>query len=135
MGTVIAELSNAKYVSFVSHKKDGSPVATPVWIVEFEDGYAFTTDPAAFKVKRVRNNPDVTIQVCTYRGGIKPGSTVHRGTAVLLDPDAARVVNDLVAKKYPIGMRAITVASWVRRILGKESDAADAAIKVTLRTP
>ena len=28
-----ADLDAAKYVSFVTYKKDGSPVAAPVWVV------------------------------------------------------------------------------------------------------
>ena len=36
------EITNAKYVSFVSYRKSGQAVATPVWITPFEDGYGFT---------------------------------------------------------------------------------------------
>ena len=44
-----ADLDNAKYVSFTSYKKDGTTVSLPVWVVPFEGGYAFTTDPALSK--------------------------------------------------------------------------------------
>ena len=33
-----ADLDAAKYVSFVSSKKDGTPAATAVWLVPFEGG-------------------------------------------------------------------------------------------------
>ena len=69
-----ADLDTAKYVSFVTYKKDGTPVATPVWVVPFEGGYAFTTDPDAYKVKRLRNDARATLTVCDMRGKIAPNA-------------------------------------------------------------
>jgi PPOX class probable F420-dependent enzyme len=126
------ELSRARYISFVSCKKDGTPVATPVWVVDFEDGYAFTTEPNAFKVKRVRNNPHVTVQVCDFRGRTSPGSVQYAATARILEPADASRVNSLVAEKYPIGMRLVTVSSFLKGLVGKASSDGDAAIAFTL---
>ena len=126
------ELSRARYISFVSCKKDGTPVATPVWVVDFEDGYAFTTEPNAFKVKRVRNNPHVAVQVCDFRGRTSHGSIRYAATARILEPTDASRVNSLVSKKYPIGMRLVTVSSFLKRLIGKASSDGDAAIAFTL---
>lgn len=127
-----ADLDAAKYVSFTTYKKDGNPVSLPVWVVPFEDGYAFTTDHDAFKVKRVRRDSRATLAVSTFKGLVAVNATVHAGTAVLLDgPDSKRVA-DLVRKKYWFMYLAIIANSWVKRIFGKTSHAADLAIKVTL---
>jgi len=127
-----ADLDTAKYVSFVTYKKDGSPVATPVWVVPFEGGYAFTTDPNAFKVKRLRHDARTTLTVCNMRGAITEGATVHVGAAVVLNESDAQRVDALIRKKYSIGHRMLGVMSVLKKIAGKGSTAGDAAIKVTL---
>ena len=127
-----ADLDAAKYVSFTTYKKNGDPVSLPVWVVPFDDGYAFTTDHDAFKVKRVRRDPRATLAVSTFKGLVAADATVYLGTAVVLDgPDSKRVA-DLVRKKYWFMYLAIIAQSWLRRMLGKASHAADTAIKVTL---
>ena len=127
-----ADLDTAKYVSFVTYKKDGTPVATPVWVVPFEGGYAFTTDPNASKVKRLRNDAGATLTVCNMRGAIAQGATVHIGAAVVLNEADTKRVDALVRKKYSIGHRMLGVMSVLKKIAGKGSTAGDAAIKVTL---
>ena len=127
-----ADLDTAKYVSFVTYKKDGTPVATPVWVVPFECGYAFTTDPDAYKVKRLRNDARATLTVCDMRGKIKDGATVHIGAAVVLDEDDAEDVAKLISKKYVIGTKMLGVYSLLKKLKGSGSTAGDAAIKVTL---
>lgn len=129
-----ADLDDARYVSFVTYKKDGTPVATPVWIVPFENGYAFTTEPNAFKVRRVRNDARATLTVCDMKGRIKEGATVHLGSAVVLGDDDAEKVSRLIARKYSIGTKLLGLLSLARKLVGKGSDLGDAAIKVTLHS-
>lgn len=129
-----ADLDSARYVSFVTYKKDGSPVATPVWIVPFEGGYAFTTDPTAYKVKRVRNDARATLAVCNARGTLADGAVTHIGSAVVLGEDDAENVARLIAKKYWIGVRLLGVMSLVKKVLGKGTTAGEGAIKVTLHS-
>jgi PPOX class probable F420-dependent enzyme len=127
-----ADLDTAKYVSFVTYKKDGTPIATPVWVVPFEGGYAFTTDPDAYKVKRLRNDARATLTVCDMRGKIAPGAIVYSGAALVLDEADTQRVDALIRKKYSIGYRMIGVMSVLKKIAGKGSTAGDAAIKVTV---
>jgi len=127
-----ADLDSAKYVSFVTYKKDGSPVATPVWVVPFQGGYAFTTEPDSFKIKRLRNDARATLTVCNARGKIVEGAVVHIGAAVVLDEDDAEEVARLISKKYVIGTKLLGIYSFVKKIKGSGSTAGDAAIKVTL---
>jgi uncharacterized protein len=128
------DLNSARYVAFVSYKKDGTPVSTPVWIVPFENGFAFTTEPNSYKVRRIRNNSRVTLTRCDMRGKIADGARSFVGTAEVLDEHDARSVEALVAKKYWIGVRLLGVLSLWKKISGKGSTAGDAAIKVTLTT-
>ena len=127
-----ADLDNARYVSFVTYRKDGSPVATPVWVVPFDGGYAFTTDPTAHKVRRVRNDARATLTVCNARGALVEGAVTHLGSAVVLGEDDTETVAKLIAKKYSIGVRLLGVMSFVKKVLGKGTTAGEGAIKVTL---
>ncbi|MGA0117770.1 MAG: PPOX class F420-dependent oxidoreductase [Ilumatobacteraceae bacterium] len=127
-----ADLDSAKYVSFVTYKKDGTPIATPVWVVPYDGGYAFTTDPTAYKVRRIKNDARATLTVCDMRGKVSEGATTHLGSAVLLNDEQSKEVAQLVAQKYSIGVKLLGVMSVVKKLLGKGSTAGDAAIKVTI---
>ncbi|MFN5601484.1 MAG: PPOX class F420-dependent oxidoreductase [Acidimicrobiaceae bacterium] len=127
-----ADLDSAKYVSFVTYKKDGTPVATPVWIVPFDGGYAFTTEPDAYKVRRIRHDARATLTVCNMSGKISEGAITHIGSAVVLSDDDAKKVTKLIEKKYSIGTKLLGVMSLVKKLLGKGTTAGDGAIKVTL---
>ena len=128
-----ADLDTAKYVSLTTHRRDGSPVSTPVWIVPFEGGYAFTTDSHSWKVRRIRNNPQASLTVCDIRGRTTEGAVAHHGTATVLEgTDVARVAA-LVKKKYRIGWAMLGLMGAVKKLTGKGSTAtAECAVKVTL---
>ena len=128
------DLDSARYVSFGSYKKDGTLIGAPVWIVPFDGGYAFTTDPTSFKVRRIRNDARATLTVCDMRGNITDGATVHLGSAVVLNDADTRQVEKLIAKKYWIGVRLLGVISLIKKLRGKGTTAGDAAIKVTLHS-
>ncbi len=127
-----ADLDDADYVSFVSYKKNGSPVATPVWIVPFDGGYAFTTHVEAYKIRRIRNDARVTLSICDRRGKVPADAKVYLGSAVILDSDQAKKVEHLINKKYWIGTKLLNVFYAMKKIVGKNTSEGDAAIKVTL---
>lgn len=127
-----AEIDSARYVSFVSYKKDGTPVATPVWIVPYEGGYAFTSSSDAYKIRRLRNDARATLAICDMRGKIPQDAKVYLGSAVVLDAVEAQKVEKLINKKYRIGTKLLSLMAVVNKILGKGTTAGDAAIKVTL---
>jgi PPOX class probable F420-dependent enzyme len=125
------DLSSAKYISFTTSRRNGTTVSTPVWVVAFGDGYAFTTEPEAGKVKRVRNNPAVTVAVCDVRGRVREGTPVLHATATVATGDTAAAVNDAIRGKYRVAyLLAIAPSMLVRRLRGKP--VAHGAITFTL---
>ena len=86
-------ITDEKYVLLTTFRKNGDGVATPVWIVSLPDGTAgFTTEVDSGKVKRIRNNPSVTLQPCNLRGKVTADAEVVTATAdVLLGADARPV--------------------------------------------
>ena len=56
-------IATAKYVSFVSYRRNGTPVATPVWIAPVGNEFGFTIDNTSGKAKRLAHTDKATVQV------------------------------------------------------------------------
>ncbi|MEU1278623.1 PPOX class F420-dependent oxidoreductase [Streptomyces sp. NPDC005805] len=92
--------ARARYVSVTTYRKNGTPVATPVWFA-VDGGELFVwTRSDSWKVKRLRNDPRVKITVCDVKGRIEDGAPSAEGTARLLDEAGTRAVRKLLARKY-----------------------------------
>ena len=91
-------LAQANYVSLTTFRKDGTPVATPVWIAPDGDRLLVWTNPEAGKVKRIRRNADVTVAPCTMRGAVVGGGPVPARATVLPDSEVPTVRRALIAK-------------------------------------
>jgi uncharacterized protein len=98
--SVPEEIGRSSYVSLTTYRKDGTPVATPVWHVVDGDELLVVSDADAWKVKRIRRNSHVVVTVCDFRGRIAPGAPTAEGTARLLDEAGTRASRTLLARKY-----------------------------------
>jgi uncharacterized protein len=98
--TAPAEIAASKQISLTTYRKDGTPVSTPVWHVT--EGNTLTTVSAAdaWKVKRIRRNPEVEIVACDIRGKVAPGAQPVRGTATLLAPSETETARRLLERRY-----------------------------------
>lgn len=94
------EIADGKYVSLTTFKKDGTPVATPLWGAREGDRLLLWTTTDSWKVKRIKRNGKVTIAPCTARGKLT-GEPVE-GLAEILDEPATESVRSAIAKKYGI---------------------------------
>ena len=109
----IEEIGRSRYVSLVSYRRDGTPVATPVWHV-VRDGEMFVVSEAdAYKVKRIRRDSRVTVTVCDVRGRTAPDAAHADGVARLLDPEQTVTARRLLAGKYLTSR----VGNWFARLL------------------
>jgi uncharacterized protein len=95
---VTKPLSGQRYVSLTTFRKDGTPVATPVWLVGYEDKIAVWTSAGSGKVKRLRRNKAVTLAPCTVRGRVL-GEAVAGRARLLTSEENARV-RALIRRKY-----------------------------------
>jgi PPOX class probable F420-dependent enzyme len=121
----------AKYISFTSFRPDGSAASTPVWVVPFRGGYAFTSDDTSFKVKRISKNPLARIAPSTFRGVVAEGAEVLEGTTELLRGDDFIEVEKLIKRKYWLGWYLAIVPSQFFARFKKESAPGSVAILVT----
>ncbi|MEU8234713.1 PPOX class F420-dependent oxidoreductase [Actinoplanes sp. NPDC048967] len=112
--TVPQEIRRSKYVSLTTYRKDGTPVATPVWHVPDGDDLVIVSEAEAWKVKRIRRNPDVVVTVCNLRGKVEPGAPSATGTARLLDEAGTAAARDLLGRRYVTSRLGNGVAKLLR---------------------
>lgn len=126
-------ITDETYVLLTTFRKNGDGVGTPVWIVELPDGSCgFTTEIDSGKVKRIRNNPSVTLQACSARGKVKSGSALVHASAEVLEGDDAVVVRDAIRRKHPVMTRLIRGAERVQRLFSKR-EPVQGAIRMRLQ--
>lgn len=65
---VPSAIHGQKYISLITFRKNGTPVATPVWFGEEGGKLYVMTRSDMGKTKRIRNNPQVRVAPCTIRG-------------------------------------------------------------------
>jgi uncharacterized protein len=114
------DLDSARYVALTTFKKDGTPIATPVWITGRNGTYAFTTGDNAWKSKRLNNNPKVTVQVSDFRGRVKPNTHVYEGTGTVDgSTEGIAAVEQALTKKYSWQFRLTQLTDVIKDKLGK----------------
>ncbi|MBZ9598948.1 MULTISPECIES: PPOX class F420-dependent oxidoreductase [Streptomyces] len=112
----LQELGSARYVSLTTFRKDGTPVATPVWAVADGSELYVWTRSDSWKVKRIRNDGRVTVTPCDVRGRVEDGARAVEGRARLLDEEGLRRVRRLMSRKYTWQFWMVDVpAALVRR--------------------
>ncbi|WP_433855024.1 PPOX class F420-dependent oxidoreductase [Streptomyces kronopolitis] len=99
-------VARSPYVSLVTFRRNGIPVATPVWAVaEGGELLVWTRDDSG-KVKRLRNGARVTVTPCDVRGRIAEGAQTLEGTGRLLEGSTALGrVRKAMARKYGLRFR------------------------------
>ena len=107
MNNILEELIDQKYISFETYKKDKTSVRTPVWFVIDNERIYITTKENTGKVKRLRNNQNVRIAICSMKGQIK-NEWVNGKAKMVVGDDAEKIIK-LRKKKYGFSARLISV--------------------------
>ena len=133
MSTPTAHIGDQKYVALTTRKKSGEVVTSPVWIARLSDGsVGFTTEVQSGKAKRIRNFPEVTLQPCTARGKLLPGSSAVTATATVLVGDDTEPVRVAIAAKYGLAFKLIGLASFLRHRVFRKPAPERGAIRMEL---
>jgi PPOX class probable F420-dependent enzyme len=99
----------------VTYRRDGTPVPTPVWAAEGEDGRFYVrSERAAGKVKRLRRDPRLLIAPCTVRG--KPLGAPFEARARVLGPEEEPVGERALVARYGLGRALFEWAMDVMRV-------------------
>ena len=101
---------SGRYVLLTTFRRDGRPVATPVWFAPLPDDpatLAIVTDREAGKVKRLRRTSRCELAPCDVRG--RPhGDAVPAEGSVATDPAEIAAGTHALARRY----------GWQWRLLG-----------------
>ncbi|WP_333778137.1 PPOX class F420-dependent oxidoreductase [Streptomyces sp. IBSBF 3136] len=111
--TLRDRLGSGKYLLVTSYRKDGTPVATPVWVVPDGDALGVWTTTGSWKVKRIRRRADVLVGPCDVRG--RPTGRQVPATAEIADAATTARYRTLIARKYGIVGRLTLLGSRLRR--------------------
>ncbi|WP_280301649.1 PPOX class F420-dependent oxidoreductase [Nocardia neocaledoniensis] len=109
----LGELQAANYVLLTTFRKDGTPVGTPVWAVAHDDKLYVWTVTDSWKVKRIRRNPEVTVQPCDVRGAAH--GAIVGGTARILGGAETEQVRSWLRRKYWLTGPLVILGSNLRR--------------------
>jgi uncharacterized protein len=111
----VTDLGASRYVSITTFRRDGSPVATPVWVVADAGRLYVWTGSQTGKVKRVRRNSGVSLAPCTARGSVT-GPPVDAQAQIVLATDRPDIWTKFLAK-YGFQLRATQWAQGIQRRL------------------
>lgn len=121
-----------KYVLLTTLRKSGESVPTPVWVALLPDGTGgFTTEDNSGKVKRIRNNPQVTLHACTVRGKVAPGTPVVAATAEVLVGADAEPIRAAIYRKYSLMTKMFKLGELWRKVRRKP-EPPTCAVRLTL---
>ena len=87
-------------VLLTTYRRDGTGVGTPVHIAVDGDRAFIRTWDTAWKLRRIRNNPEVEVAPSTVGG--RPTGPAINARARVLDGAESKYAAELLARKYPI---------------------------------
>jgi PPOX class probable F420-dependent enzyme len=117
MADAVPALGAEKFVSLTTFKKDGSAVATPMWIGRDGDHLFFWTPADSWKAKRARNNPRVVLAPCGRSGKVRDGAHPVEGVAdVITDAATVQRLAGVIRRKYGF---EFTIVTFIERLLAR----------------
>jgi dimethylaniline monooxygenase (N-oxide forming) len=97
----LESIARARYALIVTYRRDGTPVATPVWAAVAGSRVYVRTERTSGKVKRLRIDPRALLVPCSVRG--RPLGPGVRARGRLLGADEERVAETALATRYGAG--------------------------------
>ena len=102
---------SGQFINLTTFRRDGTPVPTTVWFAHVGDCIVVPTGRTTGKVKRLRNDPEVTMVTSGFRGKVK-SDVVVAGTARFLEGEEATEAEQALRAKY----------GWQWRLFGSNTD-------------
>tara|TARA_B110000014_G_scaffold256780_1_gene240371 strand:- start:67 stop:447 length:381 start_codon:yes stop_codon:yes gene_type:complete len=106
----LEQFVDQKYINLETYRKDQTSVKTPVWFIIKNDQIHITTKETTGKVKRLRNNPNARIAVCSMKGDVKSDWIDVKVEKIVDEGDIEKIVK-LRKKKYGFSARLISIVT------------------------
>ena len=125
----VGRLGEARYLSLTTFKRDGTPVACPVWVVS-DDGTRLlvATGAETGKAKRLRHNPRVLVAPSSATGKLRGDQIEARGQ--FLDVADGELVTKLIRDKYGLWVPITAAVYWAGRVLKRQPRPQPAYIEI-----
>lgn len=105
----IEKLARQRFVALTTFKRNGEGVSTPMWIGRDGTHLFVWTHADSWKVKRVGNDPRITLVPSGRTGKVRAGAQQVTGTAeVLADQRTVDRLEGVIRRKYGIEYRIVT---------------------------
>ena len=128
----LTALFPGRYLSVTSFKRDGVPVATPLWFVADEQRLLALTDLHSAKIRRIRHNRHVLVAPCRVDGKLRREPVPARAEVLTSVAELERV-QKLLLGRYKTSYRVVMLFYRVgRRLRRKQSVADGAALSIAL---
>lgn len=129
----MTDIGDERYISLTTYKRDGTGRATPVWITGSGGSYVFTTGDKAWKTRRLRNDPRVTVQASNMRGRVSPAATLYTGTGtVKTDSASVAAAMRAISAKYGWQFTLTRITDRIRDTIGRGPKQEVVAIELRL---
>jgi PPOX class probable F420-dependent enzyme len=114
-----------------TYRRDGTPVASPVWFLTDHRELRVWTGTTAGKLKRLRHNSQCTVAPCPFFGRVT-GDTLA-GQASILPATDAPSIQALLRAKYPVQKRLLDAYTQFRRRGRPDSAEASTYVSISIR--
>jgi len=106
-------LETGKYICILTYKKNGDGVSTPVWFIRKDNKIYIRTSNQSGKVKRIKNNNNVSYALCNISGRIK--GEWHSGLAKI-EPDVNKMIFSKITEKYGLIAQIINILYKIKKM-------------------
>jgi PPOX class probable F420-dependent enzyme len=127
-------LSDGKYILLTTFRRDGTGVATPVWVVPLDGGtFGMWTSSGSGKAKRLAHTDRVLVRPSDARGRVKDGTAPLEGTARLVTGAEHEAIVGKIKAKYGFVTNVTHLLNTVGGIVkGKRIPYGDRGVVITL---
>ena len=108
MDSRLEQFADQKYINLETYRKDQTPVKTPVWFIINNDRIHITTKETTGKVKRLKNNQNARIAICSMKGDVK-SNWVNVGVQKITQESDVEEIVKLRKKKYGFSAKLISM--------------------------
>jgi uncharacterized protein len=106
-------LETGKYICILTYKKNGDGVSTPVWFIRKDNKIYIRTSNQSGKVKRIKNNNNISYALCNISGRIK--GEWHSGVAKI-EPDVNKMIFSKITEKYGLIAQIINILYKIKKM-------------------
>lgn len=126
-------LGDEKYILLTTFRRDGTPVATPVWVVKLDgERIGFWTSSGSGKAKRLAHTARVTVTPCDARGRVRAGAAVVDATARVVTGSELEEIRRRIVSKYGLMTKFTKLLGTIAGVLrGKRIPYGDRGVVIT----